>query len=145
MVSLAPLFRCFFFPYSGDTCYSKSDTLAAVINFGMASETTFQKRMFFNIPSGLLRSLLGQLVDEVQIPEDTSQIRKAVHIMGKIIGRGNEPVWVLNKSLTISKFGAQVDLSTHGVDRPSSPRGQQRCRGTRGRMFRDIPSVYRPL
>ena len=51
--------------------YSKSESLAAFVNFGICSETTFQKRMYFNIPSALLRSLLGRLVDKVQIPQNT--------------------------------------------------------------------------
>ena len=107
--------RRFFLPYSGETSSNKSDAISAVLNHGMGLEGTFQKRMYINIPSAMLTSLLGQLVDEVQIPDDNQRIKRAVQIVGRNEGWEKEPVWVLNKSLAISRYGCQIDPAAHGL------------------------------
>ena len=107
--------RRFFLPYSGETSSNKSDAISAVLNHGMGLEGTFQKRMYINIPSAMLTSLLGELVDEVQIPDDNQRIKRAVQIVGRNEGWEKEPVWVLNKSLAISRYGCQIDPAAHGL------------------------------
>ena len=62
-----------------------------------------------------LDKLLTKLTEDVQIPEQDEEILKAVSVVGKNIGIGGEPVWCLNKDVTIDKDGCLTKAEDHGL------------------------------
>lgn len=52
----------------------------------------------------------------MQIPEQDDEVLRAVKIVGKNTGIGGEPVWCLNRNLSIGRDGYEVEASHHGLE-----------------------------
>ena len=83
--------------------------IAFELNYGSSA----MRRYSISVNNLTLDKLLTKLTEDVQIPEQDEEILKAVSVVGKNIGIGGEPVWCLNKDVTIDKDGCLTKAEDH--------------------------------
>ena len=82
------------------------------LNFGSSGV----RRYSISVNALTLDKLLSRLTEEVHIPDQEEEILRAVSIVGKNKGIGGEPVWCLNKNLSIDKNGWAIKASDFGLE-----------------------------
>lgn len=62
-----------------------------------------------------LDKLLTKLTEEVPSPEQEEEHLRAVSVVGKNIGIGGEPIWCLNRQVSLGRDGMLVTATDHGL------------------------------
>lgn len=73
-------------------------------------------RYSLNINNATLESLLTNLPDEVSVPEDDRDMKRAVSVVGKNINSRGEAIWCLNRSLALDREGDVVNCEDYGLE-----------------------------
>lgn len=81
------------------------------LNFG--ADTV--RRYSISVNALTLDKLLTRLTEEVTIPEQDEEVPRAVSLVGRNTGIGGEPVWCLNRELTIGRSGYAIDACDYGL------------------------------
>lgn len=82
------------------------------LNFG----STAVRRYSISVNANTLDKLLSRLTDEVLIPDQEEEILRAVSIVGRNTGIGGQPVWCLNRNLSVGKDGWATRSSDFGLE-----------------------------
>ena len=92
--------------------FRNPNTFDRELNFG----STAVRRYSISVNANTLDKLLSRLTDEVHIPEQEEEILRAVSIVGRNTGIGGQPVWCLNRNLTVDKDGWAINSSDFGLE-----------------------------
>ena len=82
------------------------------LNFGSSA----MRRYSISVNALTLDKLLSTLTEDVYIPEQEEELLRVVAVVGKNNGIGGQPVWCLNKNLSIDENGWEVKASDFGLE-----------------------------
>ena len=74
------------------------------------------RRYSISVNALTLDKLLSRLTEDVHIPEQEEELLRAVSVVGKNTGIGGQPVWCLNKNLSIGRDGWEIKASDFGLE-----------------------------
>lgn len=103
------LYREFYVQMSS---FRNPNTFDRELNFG----STAVRRYSISVNANTLDKLLSRLTEEVHIPEQEEEILRAVSIVGRNTGIGGQPVWCLNRNLSVDRDGWATKSSDFGLE-----------------------------
>ena len=92
--------------------FRKPNAFDKELNYG----STAVRGYSISVNANTLDKLLSRLTDEVLIPDQEEEILRAVSIVGRNTGIGGQPVWCLNRNLSVGKDGWATNSSDFGLE-----------------------------
>ena len=92
--------------------FRNPNTFDRELNYG----STAVRRYSISVNANTLDKLLSRLTDEVHVPEQEEEILRAVSTVGRNTGIGGQPVWCLNRNLSVNKDGWATNSSEFGLE-----------------------------
>lgn len=74
------------------------------------------RRYSLSVNALTLDKLLTRLTEQVELPENEEEHLRAVSVVGKNVGIAGEPVWCLNRDVSIGKDGLPARASEFGLE-----------------------------
>ena len=74
------------------------------------------RRYSLSVNALTLDKLLTRLTEQVELPENEEEHLRAVSVVGKNVGIAGEPVWCLNRNVSIGKDGLPARPSEFGLE-----------------------------
>lgn len=74
------------------------------------------RRYSISVNALTLDKLLSRLSEEVHVPEQEEEILRAVSVVGKNRGISGQPVWCLNRDISVGSDGCALKASDFGLE-----------------------------
>ena len=74
------------------------------------------RRYSISVNALTLDKSLTRLTEQVELPEQEEEHLRAVSVVGKNVGIAGEPVWCLNREVTLGRDGLPVTASEFGLE-----------------------------
>ena len=74
------------------------------------------RRYSISVNALTLNKLLTRLTEQVELPEQEDEHLRAVSVVGKNIGMAGEPIWCLNREVTLGRNGLPVKANEFGLE-----------------------------
>ena len=82
------------------------------LNYG----TSTIRRYSINVNNPTLESLLTKLADNIQIPTDEREVKRAVSVIGRNTNGRGQTIWCLNENLALDSDGNEVICEDYGLE-----------------------------
>ena len=82
------------------------------LNYG----TSGLRRYSLNVNAPTLEQLLTKLSDNMQVPSDDRDVKRAVSVIGKNFNGRGQPIWCLNEDLALDGEGNEVNCEDYGLE-----------------------------